>query len=116
MSAIVFSLAFAGLIAAAPPTAAPERVRCPETPTAYDANPGLPASHQEINDGAVVRLRILIDPEGRVVDAQVVESTDPAFNGPSIAAVRKWKYRKHEVHDDLACIVAIVEVKFEPGS
>jgi len=42
--------------------------------------------------GGQVRLRFLVDEAGKVVDPQVESSTDKAFEGPALDAIRKWRF------------------------
>jgi len=42
-------------------------------------------------DGNVL-VEFLIDPTGRVVEAQIIRSSDPAFNQPTLKAIRKWTF------------------------
>jgi len=108
-------LLFWSLSAVASAETAPdsERIACPDTPTAYDPNARMPPS-AEPRHTEVVEMRVVIDADGRVVDAKVVKSTNPGLDGISIAAVRKWKYAKHDVRDGMACIEATVQIKYEP--
>jgi protein TonB len=42
-------------------------------------------------DGNVL-VEFLIDPTGRVVEAQIIKSSDPAFIQPTLKAIRKWTF------------------------
>ncbi len=42
--------------------------------------------------GGNVLIEFLIDPSGRVVDPRIVSSSDPAFNQPTLKAIRKWTF------------------------
>ncbi len=42
--------------------------------------------------GGDVLVEFLIDPSGRVVDARIVSSSGPAFNQPTLKAIRKWTF------------------------
>jgi TonB family protein len=41
---------------------------------------------------AAVRLRCIIDEQGRVVSARVLSSPDPRFNAPAVAAIKAWHF------------------------
>jgi periplasmic protein TonB len=48
-------------------------------------NPGL--------ENGVVRVSFIVDAEGHVRDAKVVESTDHQFETPAVEGVKRWKFR-----------------------
>lgn len=41
---------------------------------------------------ATVWLAFIVDTDGRVIRPRVLSSPDPVFNGPALAAIKKWRY------------------------
>ena len=39
-----------------------------------------------------VRIAFIVNPRGRVERPRIVDSTDSVFDGPALAAVRKWRF------------------------
>jgi TonB family protein len=47
----------------------------------------------QTNKDVQVRLTVTINADGRVLDAAVVQSTEPKINKKVVAAVRKWRFQ-----------------------
>lgn len=56
--------------------------------------PSYPASMKGV-DG-IVMVIVVIDEEGSVTSASVSKASDPAFEAPSIEALKKWKFKPAE--------------------
>lgn len=54
--------------------------------------PAYPASLRATNTPGSVVVEMIIDQTGRVVEAQVVKSTHPDFEMPSLQAVQQWQF------------------------
>jgi TonB family protein len=46
-----------------------------------------------VNKDVQVKLTVTIDADGRVLDAAVVQSSEPKINKKIVAAVRKWRFQ-----------------------
>ena len=58
-----------------------------------------PAERRAAGRGAVLQLRMRIGPDGLPRDITVLESSDSAFDAPTVAAVRTLRFRPAEVDD-----------------
>ena len=47
----------------------------------------------QVNKDVQVRLTVTINADGRVLDAAVVQSSEPKINKKVVAAVRKWRFQ-----------------------
>jgi protein TonB len=57
----------------------------------YQPNPVLDAAARKRTPGSVT-IVFVVDPRGKVVDPVVQKSSDPALDGPALAAVRQWRF------------------------
>lgn len=55
--------------------------------------PVVPVGMRQAGFTAEVVVAFIVDPEGKVVGAQVVSSTDHKLNEPALLAMAKWKFR-----------------------
>jgi len=58
----------------------------------YQPAPAYPAALRSRKIDGVVTVIFVVDANGRVANAKVEKSTDPAFDKPALDAVRKWKF------------------------
>ena len=58
----------------------------------YQPAPTYPASLRSRKIDGVVTILFVVDSNGRVTNAKVEKSSDPAFDKPALDAVRKWKF------------------------
>jgi len=58
----------------------------------YQPAPVYPAALRSRKIDGVVTVIFVVDSNGRVADAKVEKSSDPAFDKPALDAVRKWKF------------------------
>lgn len=58
--------------------------------------PVYPADLQRAGIGGMVRVQFIVDPNGNVRDARIIESTNPGFNDNVLRAVRTWKFEPGE--------------------
>lgn len=54
--------------------------------------PAYPEEARKAKKEGSVEVNLIVDENGAVTDAQVVESTDPIFEAAAIEAVRRWKF------------------------
>jgi TonB family protein len=47
----------------------------------------------QVNKDVQVKLTVTINADGRVLDAAVVQSSEPKINKKIVAAVRKWRFQ-----------------------
>ena len=58
----------------------------------YQPAPVYPAALRSRKIEGVVSIIFVVGPDGRVTNAKVEKSSDPAFDKPALDAVRKWKF------------------------
>jgi protein TonB len=58
----------------------------------YQPAPVYPAALRSRKIDGVVTVIFVVDANGKVANAKVEKSTDPAFDKPALDAVRKWKF------------------------
>jgi protein TonB len=58
----------------------------------YQPTPVYPAALRSRKIEGVVSIIFVVGADGRVANAKVEKSTDPAFDKPALDAVRKWKF------------------------
>ena len=58
----------------------------------YQPDPVYPAALRSRKIDGVVTVIFVVDANGRVANAKVEKSSDPAFDKPALDAVRKWKF------------------------
>jgi protein TonB len=59
-----------------------------------------------------VDVNVVIDPTGRVIDAQVVRSTDPAFDDPALEAVKQWTFKPAKQNGVPSATRILVPIQF----
>jgi periplasmic protein TonB len=59
----------------------------------FQPAPAMPHEAKREGISGEVRVQFVVNTEGRVVDAFVVESTDRRFNDAAVVGVSKWKFR-----------------------
>lgn len=57
----------------------------------HNPSPRIPRSME--SQDAVVTVEVALNPDGYVVDASVMESTNPVFDPHVLEAIRQWRYR-----------------------
>ncbi|MBS0663516.1 MAG: energy transducer TonB [Verrucomicrobia bacterium] len=60
--------------------------------TRLQASPVYPYEARKDGRGGEVIVAFTVDEQGRVVNPVVVRSTDPAFEGPTLRAVARWRF------------------------
>jgi TonB family protein len=73
--------------------------------------PQFPAEAQAAGIEGMVRVALLIDPEGSVADAQVVRSI-PLLDEPALKAVREWRFQPTLVNGQAVPVRMTVNVQF----
>lgn len=58
----------------------------------FQRPPSYPAELRKLKRQGTVYVLFTVDRQGRVADARVDKSTDPAFERPAIEAVKQWKF------------------------
>jgi protein TonB len=58
----------------------------------FQRSPSYPAELRRRQRQGTVYVVFLVDRQGRVLDPKVEKSTDPAFEGAALEAVRQWKF------------------------
>jgi protein TonB len=72
--------------------------------------PTYPGALKGVN--GMVALAVIIDEKGSVIDATVTKSSDPAFEDPSIAAVKRWKFKPAEKDGQAVKAKVTIPVRF----
>ena len=65
-------------------------------------------------EGTVV-LSLVVGPDGRTYDVQVVKSLDPVLDKSAVEAVRTWEFQPGEKDGDPVSVMAKIEVKVHLG-
>ena len=90
-----------------------EEIRLPEIQKAAPISYPVQALEQGL--GATVRLRLLIDTDGRVLEAEILESTDAQFNDSAIATLLEYQFTPAYTAENEAVISQIeYRLTFEP--
>ena len=55
--------------------------------------PEYPNDAKRLGTSGVVAVSIVIDEAGKVFSAQVIKSSNPDFDAPALAAVKKWTFK-----------------------
>lgn len=59
----------------------------------FQPSPDYPLAMRQTGVSGTVIVMFVVDPAGNVSSAQVVSSTNPAFEAPALASVSQWKFR-----------------------
>lgn len=78
--------------------------------------PEYPAELKQDNISGIVLLDVVVTDDGRVDSAEVVKSTAEAFNAPTLAAVKTWRFRPGKVEGRPVSVRLRLPVKFSPAS
>lgn len=62
----------------------------------------------------MVVVEVVIDDHGRVDQAEIIKSTESAFNAPSIEAVKKWRFRPAKKDGQEVWMRLKLPLKFTP--
>lgn len=76
--------------------------------------PTYPSSLKGVN--GMVAVVVIIDEKGSVVDATVTKSSDPAFEDPSIDAIKRWKFKPAEKDGQAVKAKVTIPVRFNAES
>jgi TonB family protein len=60
-----------------------------------------------------VKVNLMVDETGRVTDARVASSSDPAFDDPTLAALRQWTFKPASLHGVPYASRVSVPIQFE---
>ncbi len=72
--------------------------------------PNYPPSLKGVN--GMVAVVVIIDEKGSVVDATVTKASDPAFEEPSIDAIKRWKFKPAEKDGQAVKAKVTIPVRF----
>ncbi len=72
--------------------------------------PEYPSALKGVN--GMVALVVIIDEKGSVVNATVTKSSDPAFENPSIDAIKRWKFKPAEKDGQAVKAKVTIPVRF----
>lgn len=72
--------------------------------------PAYPEVMRRMNMGGTVKLRVVVGPDGRVMDAKAIGG-HPMLIAPATDAVKQWKFEPAGEQS-----VTIVEMKFDPAA
>lgn len=76
--------------------------------------PAYPSSLKGVN--GMVAVVVIIDEKGSVIDATVTKSSDPAFEDPSIDAIKRWKFKPAEKDGQAVKAKVTIPVRFNAES
>ena len=75
-------------------------------------NPTHPWEMRRLGIPGDVDVCLVIDPTGKVIDAQVASSTDPVFEEPAISALKQWTFKPASLAGLAYTTRAVVPVRF----
>jgi protein TonB len=105
----LFSLLLACLSLGAPVALA--QTKEPPVPVRTVA-PDYPDELRREGVSGIVTVKCTIDEKGDVVDPQVEKSTNPAFDRPAVAALKKWKFKPAKQDGAPVAIKVSIPIKF----
>jgi len=76
--------------------------------------PNYPSSLKGVN--GMVAVVVIIDEKGSVIDATVTKSSDPAFEDPSLDAIKRWKFKPAEKDGQAVKAKVTIPVRFNAES
>lgn len=76
--------------------------------------PTYPASLKGVN--GMVAVVVVIDEKGSVIEATVTKSSDPAFEDPSLDAIKRWKFKPAEKDGQAVKAKVTIPVRFAAES
>jgi len=76
--------------------------------------PNYPSSLKGVN--GMVAVVVIIDESGSVIEATVTKSSDPAFESPSIDAIKRWKFKPAEKDGQAVKAKVTIPVRFNAES
>jgi TonB family protein len=86
------------------------RQSCPNAVEMSDADPiVLPP----VKGKDIVRVRAVVGPDGNVLEARVVSTTNPKMNDTALSGVRKWRWRKPTKDGKPVCAAVEVDIEFK---
>ena len=74
--------------------------------------PDYPSQQRRDGVSGLVTVKCTIDVKGDVVEAEVVKSSDHAFDDPAIAALKKWKFKPAKQDGSPVAIKVNIPIKF----
>lgn len=84
----------------------------PPMALAGNAAPSYPDTARDEGKTGVVTLKIIVDTEGKVIDAQLMRGEEP-FASTAIAAVKKWRYRPATYQGQPITVYHVVKIPFK---
>jgi protein TonB len=106
---IAFAAAFAG-IAFSTAVRADSRLE-PPVPVRTVA-PDFPNDLRNRGISGVVMVNVLIDIQGNPRDMRVTRSSNAAFDGPAVEALKKWKFKPAEREGAIVPLRVVIPIRF----
>ena len=78
-------------------------------------NPVYPEAARQAGASGVVRLRIVINKEGKVRDIRVVNSVGLGLDVAAMEALKQWMYQPTLLNGEPVEVSTTVDVNFAPG-
>lgn len=103
-TALLFALALTGSVLAQSKTEPPVPVRT--------TAPEYPDELRREGVSGLVMVKCSIDVQGNVAEVEVEKSSNPAFEKPAIAAVKKWKFKPAKQDGNPVAIKVSIPIKF----
>ncbi len=74
--------------------------------------PDYPVELRRQGISGLVAVVIVIDEDGKVIEAEVSKSSDPGFEESALAAVRKWRFKPAKVEGAAVKVRVTLPMKF----
>ncbi len=81
----------------------------------YQAAPKYPNSLRRQGISGEVKIEIVVDARGRVVNPRIVESSNRAFEDPALDAVQQWKFEPGKRGGTAVPFKMLVPIRFQAG-
>lgn len=74
--------------------------------------PDYPLEMRRAGISGLVAVMLVIDEEGKVAEAEVAKSSDTAFEGAALAAVKKWRFKPAKIEGNPVKVRVTLPLKF----